>query len=146
MGCFHTHALKSHIQKQLMKKVIVDTNFLMMPFEYGVDSIGELLRLINEPVKLVLPSGVLGELCTLSGRTGRRAQAARSAIASIEKLKSRFEVEEVKSEGAVDGWIIKYAQSNKILVATNDVLLRRRLRALGVPVVAMLSKAKLDFA
>ena len=129
-----------------MKKIIVDTNFLMMPFEHGVDPIGELLRLINEPLTLVLPSGVLLELRTLSGRTGRRAQAARSALLSIEKLKAHFKVEEVESTGAVDGWIIKYASKNKILVATNDVPLRSRLRALGVPVVAMLSKAKLDFA
>lgn len=129
-----------------MKKIIIDTNILMMPFEYGVDLMGELLRLINEPLTLVIPSGVLRELTTLGGKTGRRAQAARSAAASLERLKTRFIVEVVDSEGEVDGWIIKYACKNKILVATNDVPLRRQLRASGVPVVAMKSKAKLDFA
>jgi len=129
-----------------MKKIIIDTNFLMMPFEHGVDSIGELLRLMHEPTTLIIPSGVLEELLTLGGKTGRRAQAARSAFTSIEKLKAHFKVETVKSTGAVDGWIIKYAHENRNLVATNDVPLRRQLRALGVPVVAMKSKAKLDFA
>lgn len=129
-----------------MKKIVTDTNFLMMPFEHGVDLVGGLLRLINGPITLLLPSGVVSELRTLSGRRGRRAQAARSALASIGNLRAHFKVEEVESEGAVDEWIIKYAGKNKFPVATNDVVLRGRLRALGVPVVAMLSKAKLDFA
>ena len=50
-----------------------------------------------------------------------------------------------ESEGKADEWIFKYAQKNKSAVATNDVPLRQRLLASGVPVIAMKGKSKLDY-
>jgi rRNA-processing protein FCF1 len=128
-----------------MKKVLVDTNFLLMPFEYGVDLASELQRIVNGPLTLLVPSEVFSELRMLEGRTGKNSAAARFFLQNIGKFKARFAVEEVPSTGSVDGWILKYAQKNSVTVATNDVPLRKRLLALGVPVIAMKGKSKLDF-
>ena len=128
-----------------MDKIIVDTNFLLMQFEYGLDVPNELLRIASGPFTLLVPSVVMAELATLAGRNGRRASAARFAIQNLPKLRERFRIEVVESAGAADEWIIKYAQKNHICVATNDVSLRRRLLSLGVAVIAAKGKSKLDY-
>jgi len=128
-----------------MDKIVVDTNFLLSQFEYGLDVPSELLRISSEPFMLVIPSVVSAELATLAGRTGRRATAARFALQNMEKWRARFPISEEKSEGKADEWIFKYAQKNKAAVATNDVPLRQRLLASGVPVIAMKGKSKLDY-
>lgn len=129
-----------------MKKILADTNFLLMPFEYGIDLPGELMRIVHGPLELQIASGTMDEVRSLAGRTGRRSSAARFVLNNMGKIKARFAVETVPSQGPVDDWIIKYSSGNKeICVATNDVPLRRRLLALGVPVIAMKGKSKLEF-
>jgi rRNA-processing protein FCF1 len=134
------------LQCPIVQKIIIDTNFLLMQFEYGIDLQGELLRIARGPVALIIFTGTINELKTLSGRTGRRATAARFALQHFDSLKKRFTVEILESAGPVDGCIIKYAQKNPVCVATNDVPLRQRVLAMGVPAIVMKSKAKLDYA
>ena len=128
-----------------MRKIVVDTNFLLMPYEYGIDLPGELIRIVHGPITLVISSGTMGELETLAGRNGARATAARFVLQNMALIKSRFPVEVVPSTGEVDKWIIKFAGNNGVAVATNDVPLRKKLLAMGVPVIAMKGKSKLDF-
>lgn len=119
---------------------------MLMPYEYGVDLPGELLRISNAPFALQIASGTLQEIRALAGKTGRRSAAARFVLGNLGKIKQRFGVEEIQSSGPVDDWIIKYSSENKeTCVATNDIPLRKRLLALGVPVIAMKGKSKLDF-
>lgn len=128
-----------------MQKIIVDTNFLLMPFEYGIDIIGELRRIVHEPITLIISTGTDAELRTLAGRTGKRASAARAVLRTMDVLGQKFTIKSVKSSGEVDRWIIKFVQENSVCVATNDIPLRKRLVASGVPVISMKGKSKLDF-
>lgn len=128
-----------------MDKIVVDTNFLLAQFECGVDVPFELLRISDAPFTLVIPSVVKRELLTLAGRNGSRATAARFALQNMEKWRAKFAISEEDSDGRADEWIFKYAQKNKAAVATNDVHLRQRLLASGVPVIAMKGKSKLDY-
>ena len=128
-----------------MKKIVADTNFLLMPFECGVDLAGELQRIVHSQLTLLVPSVVFAELRMLEGKTGKNAAAARFFLQNLGKFRLRFAVEEVKSAGAADEWILKYAQDNSVTVATNDVPLRKRLLASGVQVISMKGKSKLDF-
>lgn len=128
-----------------MAKIIADTNFLLMPFEYGIDFASELLRINHEPITLLICTGTQNELSTLAGRTGKRAAAARFVLSNMGKIKQKFKVEIVPSTGEVDRWIIKFVQENSVCVATNDIPLRMKLKAMGVPVISMKGKSKLDF-
>ena len=128
-----------------MRKIIVDTNFLLMPYEYRLDLISELRRIVHSPITLVVSRGTLNEITTLAGRHGRRAAAARFVESNMEKFRSAFEFEIVPETGAVDKWILKHAQENLLTVATNDIPLRKRLLAKGVPVIVMKGKSKLEF-
>lgn len=128
-----------------MKKIVVDTNFLLMQYEYALDLPGELRRIVHAPIALVIASGTMDELMALAGRAGRRAAGARFVLQNMERLKGMFAVESVPSKGKVDEWIFKFAKENRVCVATNDVPLRRRLLASGVPVIVMKGKSKLEF-
>lgn len=128
-----------------MRKIVMDTNFLLMPYEYGIDLPTELIRIVHGPITLIISSGTMNELETLAGRNGRRATAARFVLQNLPLIRSKFLVEVVPSSGEVDKWIIKFAANNGVAVATNDVPLRKRLLAMGVPVIAMKGKSKLDF-
>ena len=131
-----------------MQKIIIDTNMLLSQFEYAYDLPGELRRIASEPFALAIPSVVMVELHTIAGKTGNKASAARFALQNLPKIKTLFPVEIVEEKGfpaRADDWIFKYAQKNHSCVATNDVALRRRLLALGVPVIAVKGKSKLDY-
>jgi len=128
-----------------VKKILVDTNFLLMQFEDGIDIRANLQRIVHGPITLVISTGTQDELRTLAGRNGKRAVAARFVLQNFGKLVEAFAVETVPSKGPVDDWIIKYARENEVTVATNDIPLRSRLRGLGVPLIASKSRAKLDF-
>jgi rRNA-processing protein FCF1 len=117
-----------------------------MPYEYGLDLPSELVRINSGPFVLQVASGSMQEVRSLAGKTGRRAAAARFVLNNLDKMRQKFGVEEIASSGPVDDWIIKHCSENKeTCVATNDVPLRKRLLALGVPVIAMKGKSKLDF-
>ena len=128
-----------------MKKIIVDTNFLLMQYEYALDLPAELRRIVHAPITLVIASGAMDELAALAGRAGRRAAGARFVLQNMGKLRAMFTIEIAPSKGKVDEWIFKFAKENHVCTATNDVPLRRRLLALGVPVIVMKGKSKLEF-
>ena len=131
-----------------MMRILIDTNMLLSQFEYAFDMPGELLRIASEPFTLAIPSVVMVELRTIAGKTGKKAAAARFALQNLPRIKTMFPVEVIDEPGFpahADDWIFKYAQKNHSCVATNDVGLRRRLLALGVPVIAVKGKSKLDF-
>jgi len=131
-----------------MGKILIDTNMFLSQFEYAYDMPGELLRIASEPFTLVIPSVVMAELNTIAGKTGKKASAARFALQNLPRIKTLFPVEVASEPGfptLADDWIFKYAQKNHSCVATNDVALRRRLLALGVPVIAVKGKSKLDY-
>ena len=128
-----------------MVKIVVDTNFLLMPYECRIDIVAELCRIVHEPITLIISSGIMNELNTLAGRNGRRAAAARFILQNMDKIRKTIAIETVPSTGEVDRWIIKFVQENRVYVATNDLPLRKKILKLGTRVIAMKGKSKLDF-
>jgi len=128
-----------------MKKIVADTSFLLAQFERKIDLPAEIARAMDGPAALVLPSGAISELSSLAGRKGKRAAGARFVLGNLGKLRQRLPVEIAQSAGKLDDWIFKFAKENRVCVATNDAPLRSRLKALGVPVIAVKGKSKLGF-
>lgn len=125
------------------RPVVLDTNFLLIPFRFKIDILRELDYLIEKNHRYVIPSSSLAELRKISESIGRNGMAARLALKLVEANKAVIDV--VKSKGHVDDWIVDYARRNAAIVCTNDSMLRKRLRALDIKVVTMKSKSKLGF-
>jgi rRNA-processing protein FCF1 len=123
-------------------KVILDSNFLMIPFQFHIDIFQEIEYLLQKKVDFVVPSAVKTELTGISTRGGEGAPEASLAL----QLASRCRVVEVTlQEGeSVDDAIVKASQKLGAIVATTDIELKNRLRDINVPVVYLREKSKLE--
>jgi rRNA-processing protein FCF1 len=124
--------------------VIPDTNFLLVPGQFGVDIIGELNRVLDVRFRIAVPNVVLRELEVIERKSrGKDLMAIRMA----KKLAERFETLDIGrfGERPIDDQIFEFAVKNKrVIVCTNDKGLKRRLREKGVPVVYLRSKKILE--
>ncbi|KUH32523.1 nucleotide-binding protein [Thermococcus celericrescens] len=124
--------------------VIPDTNFLLVPGQFGVDIIGELNRVLDVRFRIAVPNVVLQELEVIERKSrGKDLMAIRMA----KKLAERFEVVEMGrfGERPIDDQIFDFAVKNeRVIVCTNDKGLKRRLREMGIPVVYLRSKKILE--
>jgi rRNA-processing protein FCF1 len=124
--------------------VIPDTNFLLVPGQFGVDIISELHRILDVKFKIVVPNIVLDELNVIERKSrGRDLMAVRMA----KKLAERFETVEIGrfGERPIDDQIFDFAVKNeRVIVCTNDKGLKKRLRERGIPVVYLRSKKILE--
>jgi len=123
-------------------KVILDSNFLMAPFQFHVDVFDELEYLLQKKIDLIVPSAVKLELTSISSRGGEGAAEASLAL----QLASRCRVVDVtlQPQETVDDAIVKAAQKLAAVVATNDIELKKRLRDINIPVVYLRDKSKLE--
>jgi rRNA-processing protein FCF1 len=124
------------------RDVVLDTNFLLLPFQFRINIIKELDYLIEQSHRYVVSSRTLDELKKLGKAVGKNGMAARLAL----KMIDASEMEVVKNNMPVDDWVIRYSRDNNAIACTNDRLLRKRLMALDVKVVTLKSRSKLGFA
>lgn len=123
-------------------KVILDSNFLMIPFQFNLDIFQEIEFLLQKRVDFIVPSAVKSELTGLSARGGEGAPEASLAL----QIASRCRVVEVSLEASetVDDAIVKASQKLGAVVATTDIELKNRLKTLKVPVIYLRDKSKLE--
>ncbi|MEM4272094.1 MAG: hypothetical protein QXH30_00745 [Candidatus Bilamarchaeaceae archaeon] len=118
------------------KKVVLDTNFLLVPYQFGIDIFTEMERVLEGPHEFIIPSGVALELEKIGKGKGKEGAAARFAARLVAKMGCRI----VPSEGNVDDWIFEYALKEGAAVATNDRPLRNRLKRNRVKVISLRSR------
>lgn len=123
--------------------VILDSNFLLIPLQFGVDIFEELQRLLGGLVRYVIPSPVIEELILL------RQEAKHSLRKKMDfalEISEQCEIveEDVGHGETVDDVLVRLAIKWSCPLATNDAELRRRLRAEGIPVIYLRQRAYLD--
>lgn len=108
-----------------MKKIILDTNFLMIPANHRVDIFKEIDRIIDEKYELFIVDKTKDELEKLiKGGKEKEIKAARLALQLIKK----FNIKIINTQGDnVDDIIVKLKDKDTI-VATMDKELRKRLK------------------
>ncbi|BBL69379.1 hypothetical protein L21_1854 [Methanoculleus chikugoensis] len=114
-------------------RVLLDTNALLMPAQFGIDLYDGLMALFGdfEPVTL---EEVMGELSGLARGRGRDAAAARVGLAMA---RCSTVVPSGSSAEHVDDRVIEYARREGCTVVTNDRQLRNALLREGIDVVSM---------
>lgn len=142
----------------LGKSVIVDTNALLIPGEFGVDIFEELERLGY--VQIIVPRVVLNELERLRQRPslkGKERIAADVGYSLIQKyahiseqgrrsLRCTVSIEEIEEEGEeeTDEMIVALAVKRKAAVLTNDEELRMKLSQAGIVTVYLRGRNRLE--
>lgn len=116
--------------------VILDTNALMMQFQFHVDIEREVRRILNFNYEIVIPEIVVHELERLA-KDGNGKEQGEARMAA--ELARTFKV--VPSPGDGDTGLLRLAEKLNAVVVTNDKVLRARLRAKDIPNIYMRSRA-----
>jgi rRNA-processing protein FCF1 len=113
---------------------VLDTSILMLAAEHRIDLFGEISRLIPMAHKCVILTSVYNELNNMiNSKSGKEKLLARVAL----KIAGNCEVVNFEDNKIADDSILEFAKGNvgKVIVATNDAELRRKLRMLSIPVI-----------
>ena len=124
-----------------MLRVILDSNFLFVPFQFHVDIFDELEALLGKYEPVIL-STTLEELKSLTKKRSVKMQRQASAVLELVGRCKVVDVEKKPGE-SYDDIILRIARESKSPVATNDKELRRKLRGEGVAVIFLRQKSHL---
>lgn len=105
-------------------KVILDTNFIMIPEQVGLDIFDEIQKSLYKPVKLFVCSGTINELQKLTNTgKGSDKRAAKLALRLLDE--KNIEIIDTKDK-FVDDALVELSDRGYI-VATQDLGLKKRL-------------------
>ncbi|HJJ56321.1 MAG TPA: nucleotide-binding protein [Methanocorpusculum sp.] len=121
-------------------KVILDTNALMIPTQFGVDLIDGLCELLGS-YELLVPFEVIMELRGLSQGHGKDSVAARMGLVIASGLECLSPLDE---DIPVDDKIIRLAQMFNAIVMTNDKKLKIQLQKLNIPVIVLRARSRFE--
>lgn len=112
-------------------RVLLDSSFILSSVQLGVDAMRMLEDSLCGKLEPFLLSETLGELKTISARRGKKGREAQLALKIVERYPVFSDTERATT---VDEAIVKAAAQLGCIVATNDMRLKRKLRASGVAV------------
>jgi len=123
--------------------VLLDSNFLFVPFRFGVDIYEELGRLFSSYVRCLVPRTVMVELESL--KRGAKPGFLREINFAI-KIAEICEIyEDSLGPGeTVDQSLVRVASEQGFYVATNDAELRKALRNEGVSSIFLRQRSFLE--
>ena len=118
------------------KEIVIDTNFFMVPFQFNVDIITELEKILPS-YTLTTPSFVINELKGLKnnnkGKTRLNANLALKLANS-----SKIEIKDISllENETVDDALLRVSE----VLATNDIELKNRAKEKGITVAYLRQK------
>jgi rRNA-processing protein FCF1 len=130
------------VTKEEGLKVVLDSNFLLVPPQFRLDIFDELTNLLNRRFEPIILSSTQQEI---EGLTESDSPKTRKQALLALKISEKFHVVPVEksSKETYDDVIVRVATQWKSPVATNDRELRRRLRKIGLPVIFLRQKRRL---
>ena len=126
-----------------MIKVIFDSNFLFVPSQFQIDIFEELTNLLNQRFEPILLSLTYRELLKIAERGSPKMRKQASLALKLAEKCRLIHVEKGLEE-THDDVIVRVAAEWRCPVATNDRELRKRLRNVGVSVIFLRQKRRLE--
>lgn len=122
-----------------MKTILLDTSFLIECVKNKIDIKRELTRILDENFHIAVLNKIHDELTNISLRGGKDAAAAKLAKTIL--IAQKFIVYP-SGRGHMDTQLLRKA-SEKIIIATQDKELKRKLKAKGHSVIVVRGKKTL---
>ena len=127
-----------------MKKILLDTNFLLIPWQFKVDIFTHIDKISAFKYELFILDKTLDELKKIvEEQKGKDKDAAKVALKLI-ALKN-IRIIKTKSSEKTDELILKIASKDDFIVATQDKELRYRLKQKNVPIMLLRQKKRVVF-
>jgi len=125
-----------------MKKILLDTNFLMAPYQFKVDIFSEIERILLWKYEIEVLDRTIEELeKIIEIQKGKNKEAAKIALKLV-KI-NKIKIVKTSSEKSTDDVIVDYAVKEGCIVATQDKDLKRELINHGIGIIILKSKKKL---
>jgi len=122
---------------------LLDTNFLLIPAQFGVDIFQEIDRIISHKYNLFVLEENLKELRSLAVQSEKQKREVKIALALSQKCKIFTPDSSYSQISNVDDLIFQVALNYNMIVATNDKKLRRKLHSYQIPTITLRKKAYL---
>jgi uncharacterized protein len=130
-----------------MYKIILDTNFLLIPAYFNVDIISEIERICLFDYNLAIIDQTIDEINKIIAIKEKKAKTG-ALIAQQIIENNNFEIISTKEEKYqdydVDSVILMVAKDNDYIVATHDMELKKRLKKEGIKVIILRQKKYLQ--
>ena len=126
-------------RKNNYKKILLDTNFLLVPYQFGVDIFTQIDRIMHSQYRIFVLDKSVEELKkVIEEQKGKSRDAAKVAL----ELIAIENIAIVKTQGnkKTDDAIIELSSEDDYIVATQDKDLKRRLINHGVGVIVLRQK------
>ena len=118
------------------KEVVIDTNFFMVPFQFNVDIITELEKILHSYL-LTTPSFVINELKGLKkNNKGKIRLNANLALKLANSSKIEIKDISLLENETVDDALLRVSE----VLATNDIELKNRAKDKGITVAYLRQK------
>ncbi|MBS7642701.1 MAG: 30S processome protein Utp24 [Candidatus Bathyarchaeia archaeon] len=124
-------------------KVILDSNFLLLPFQFGIDPFEAVKDLLDRNVEFIVLPQIVEEVRHIADGMGDNSRGARLALKLIEEKCIIMDLDEVRGLNT-DESILKAAIKLEAVVATNDRELRKKLRSKGIPTIFLREYSHLE--
>jgi len=122
-------------------KIIIDTNFLLIPFKFKVDIFSEFDRICNFNYKLFIFEQSINELKNIIEKESLKDRKAAKFALKLIELK-RISI--IKSEQKDVDWLMLNKSGEDTVVATLDSHLKGELLRKGVSVIILRQKKYLQ--
>jgi len=122
-----------------MLKIVLDTNFLMIPHKFKIDIFAELEKIIPAKYELIVMERTITELKNLNN------PAAKVGLELLNMYKDQIKI--VENTCYVDEAIMKFSEKNAkdTIVCTNDKELKKKLKKQKINIICLKNKSKIDF-
>jgi len=109
-----------------MQKILLDTNFLLIPAQFNVDIFAEIHRIMHKPYQLYTLDKVIDELKSITKNKKQSQKHRRAAKLALQLLKAKdVKIIKTKSQKSVDDII---ANLTGYIIATQDAELKKRIK------------------
>ena len=129
-----------------MEKIILDTNFLLIPAQFGVDIFAEIKRIADFRYELYILDKSLDELNKISEeQKGKLKREVNLALQIIKENTANGNINVINTSGTdknVDDIIVSLQD---YITATQDIELQRRLKGKGARIISLRQKKYLFF-
>ncbi|MFP4567402.1 MAG: PIN domain-containing protein [Candidatus Woesearchaeota archaeon] len=127
-------------------KIILDTNFLFIPGDVGIDIFTEMDRLMNESYDLYVMDSTIKELEHIILTTGKQKQGLNAKLGLILIKQKNLKTINGSSKNYADESILDYAAKNpeKTIIATQDKDLKQQLKKIPVRIITLRQKKYLE--
>ena len=123
--------------------VVIDTNFIVVPAQFGLDIFTEIEKLLERSVNFEMLSSVVSEIDTLAESASRTEKRWFRIAKDFIHRCTIIDYVPVNKGLSVDDQILDYLVETGYILATNDKELRRKARSRGRSVIMLRGKKRL---